>query len=277
MLSVGSLFSGIGGIEIGLELTKKFETKWFVERDEYAKAVLRKKWPRVPIYSDVTAINWSEIERVDVLTGGFPCQDISNAGQRKGIKGERSGLWNYYLEAIRQIRPKYALIENVAALLSRGLSTVLADLASVGYDAEWHCLPASSLGALHRRDRIFIIAYANTQRQLQSEGSIKDIGQRTGDICEDVSDTNNEGQPRERQVKVRHSELPNADYYYYWKQRKESLREKNRRETWGSESGICRVANGVPNRVDRIRCLGNAVVPQVAQFLGEMILKKEND
>jgi len=183
---VGSLFSGIGGIELGFE-REGFETRWFVEIDEYCQRVLRKHWPNTPIYSDIRAVDFSRLERIDVLTGGFPCQDISTANPKgKGLEGERSGLWSYYKEAIRVLRPKYAVIENVPNLVGwfdtearptppeidveggewsleveqiQALTTVLTDLASCGYDAEWNVVSARGAGARHLRRRIFIIAY----------------------------------------------------------------------------------------------------------------------
>src|SRR3990167_9313085 len=164
-LTVGSLFSGIGGIELGFERTGFFETKWFVERDPYAQEILRKHWREIKIYEDIKTIDWKRTERVDVITGGFPCQDISNAGKKEGIKeGNRSGLWFEFLKAIRIIRPKYVLIENVSAINRNGLDIVLAGLAEIRYDAEWYNLRASDFGAPHKRERIFIIAYPSQQR-----------------------------------------------------------------------------------------------------------------
>ncbi len=166
MISVGSLFSGIGGIELGLERTGNFRTEWFVENNGYARAVLRKHWPGLPIHSDITQMDWSKVAPVDMLTGGFPCQDLSYAGKGAGIKeGSRSGLWKEFYRAIRILRPKFVFVENVSALLSRGLDIVLGDLAAIGYDAEWYCVTASSVGAPHRRDRIFIIAYTSITRR----------------------------------------------------------------------------------------------------------------
>jgi len=127
IVRVGSLFSGIGGIELGLERAGGYETAWFVENDKHAQAILRKHWPNAIVYDDVTTIDFSTVPKVDVLTGGFPCQDISIAGKRAGITGSRSSLWKYYLEAIRVLRPKYVIAENVSALISNGLDTVLAD------------------------------------------------------------------------------------------------------------------------------------------------------
>jgi DNA (cytosine-5)-methyltransferase 1 len=163
------LFSGVGGIELGLERAGGFKTAWFVEYEPYAQAVLRKRFPSTPVYGDITQLDFSSLPRVDVLTGGFPCQDISNAGRRVGIEGSRSSLWKYYAEAIRCLRPRLAFIENVSALTRRGLDVVLGDLASIGYDAEWHCFPASAVGAPHQRDRIAIIAYPNDGRRPENE------------------------------------------------------------------------------------------------------------
>ena len=167
-MNVGSLFSGIGGIELGLERAG-FKTAWFIENEPYAQAVLKKQWPGTPVHGDITKINLEELPKVDILTGGFPCQDISNAGKRVGIQGSRSGLWTYYCEAISVLRPRIALIENVSALLGRGLDTVLCDLVQVGYDAEWYCISASSVGAFHKRDRIFIIAYPNNRQRQEKQ------------------------------------------------------------------------------------------------------------
>ena len=158
-LKVGSLFSGIGGIEYGLERTGKYKTVWFVEKDEYCQGILRKRFPNVPVYDDVTRVDFSSLPRVDVITGGFPCQDISNAGKRAGIEGSRSALWKHIVRAIVSLRPRFVFVENVTALTRRGLDKVLCDLAQVGYDAEWHCIPASAVGAHHRRDRICVISY----------------------------------------------------------------------------------------------------------------------
>ena len=151
MLTVGSLFSGIGGLELGLEVTGHFQTIWQVENDDYARKILEKHWSDIPRYGDIRKINWSRIKKPDVLCGGFPCQDISIAGKGVGITGKRSGLWAEYAKAIRILRPKFALIENVSALTNRGLNVVLADLAKIGYDAEWYNISASAVGALHQR------------------------------------------------------------------------------------------------------------------------------
>lgn len=157
-MNVGSLFSGIGGFDLGLERAG-FHTSWFCEQDDYCTRVLNRHWPRVPVYPDVTTLTAGEVEPVDVLCGGFPCQDLSLAGKGAGIDGARSGLWSEFARLIGELRPRYVVVENVPALLSRGIWRVLGDLAEIGYDAEWDCLPASAFGAPHRRDRIWIVAY----------------------------------------------------------------------------------------------------------------------
>jgi len=335
VLTVGSLFSGIGGIELGLEQAGGFETKWFVETDRYARAVLRKHWKTVPIYGDITQVDWTTVAPVDMLTGGFPCQDISYAGKGAGIKeGTRSGLWKEYYKAICSLRPKFVLVENVSALLTRGLDIVLGDLAQVGYDAEWHCITAASVGAPHRRDRIFILAYSNSRRRCREErfresNSSAMPGQEQNGIsnkngegcrnrevayangsrpfhrqlekqsaeareyaqcepsecCEDVADSDSNGEKWRRQESIMEgsTKVSNANgerlqrYRRLEEAQKQAAAEltKYRFSTgaaqWSVEPSVGRVANGISSRVDRIKCLGNAVVPQVAQFVGKRI------
>jgi DNA-cytosine methyltransferase len=164
-LTIGSLFSGIGGLELGLERAGLGPSVFQVERDEYCRAVLAKHWPAALRFDDVCTVGAHNLPRVDVLCGGFPCQDISNAGRRAGITvGTRSGLWFEYSRIIRELRPRYVVVENVTALLTHGLDAVLGELAESGYDAEWDCVPASSVGAPHQRDRIFVVAYPASDR-----------------------------------------------------------------------------------------------------------------
>ena len=165
MLKLLDLFSGIGGFSLGLERTGGFETVAFCEIDKFCQKVLRKHWPHVRQYTDVTKLTAAQLAAdgvtVDVICGGFPCQDISLAGRGAGMgEGTRSGLWSEYARLIGELRPRYVIVENVSALLSRGLDRVLGDLAEIGYDAEWHCIPASAVGAPHRRDRVWIVAHS---------------------------------------------------------------------------------------------------------------------
>lgn len=159
MLKVGSLFSGAGLCDLGLQWAG-FEHQWFCEIDPFCRSILARHWPDTPLYNDVTALKGSELPPVDVLCGGFPCQDVSSGGLRAGIRqGTRSGLWLEYARLIGEIRPKYVIIENVRGLLSLGIDLVLGDLAALRYDAEWEILPAAALGAPHHRERVFIVAY----------------------------------------------------------------------------------------------------------------------
>ena len=180
-LRIGSLFAGYGGLDLGIGMILDAEPVWFVEFDKHPAAILAHHWPDVPNYGDITAVDWTTVPPVDVLTGGFPCQDVSHAGNRAGVRpGTRSGLWSHFAYAIRTLRPRLVVIENVAGLLSadahsdvepcpwclgdepdghlRALGAVLSDLAEAGFDAEWCSVRASDAGAPHRRERVFIVA-----------------------------------------------------------------------------------------------------------------------
>lgn len=161
-MKAGSLFSGTGALDMAATAVLGCGPAWFVEQDPAAAKVLTHHWPDVPNHGDITAVDWGTVEPVEVLAGGFPCQDISNAGKRAGIGGQRSGLWSYFADAIRVLRPRYVLVENVSALVVRGLDRVLADLAALGFDAEWASVRASDVGAPHRRERIFLCASRDT-------------------------------------------------------------------------------------------------------------------
>jgi DNA (cytosine-5)-methyltransferase 1 len=271
MLTVGELFAGIGGIGLGLENTGGFEVKWQVERDEYASKVLAKHWPEVQRFDDVREFPPTDEGNyyVDLIAGGFPCQDISVAGNGEGLKGERSGLFYQIVRIAKRLRPKYLLLENVAALLIRGMGDVLRELAAIGYYAEWHCIPAATVGAPHRRDRVFIVAYANSDREVRDQSEHRPWGgaiPRSKKQAGIVADS--QGIGREGFSKKPVSRFKNVSG--------ELMRSSEKfRTIWAVEPELGRVADGVPRRVDRLRCLGNAVVPQVAQFLGEMILRAE--
>jgi len=156
-MTFGSLFAGIGGLDLGLERAG-MACKWQVEIDDYATRVLAKHWPDVHRERDVRTCGAANLAPVDLICGGFPCQDISIAGAKAGIDGAKSGLWREFARLISELRPRYVLVENVSALLSRGMGRVLGDLAAIGYDAEWSTLQACALGAPHPRERMFIVA-----------------------------------------------------------------------------------------------------------------------
>src|SRR5688572_22943668 len=161
-LKVLSLFAGIGGFDLGLERTGGFQTVAFCEIDPFCRRVLAKHWPEVPCYEDVRTLTGARLAAdgiaVDVIAGGFPCQDISFAGKRAGLEGARSGLWGEYRRLIGEVRPRFVIVENVPGLLSLGMGAVLGDLSALGYDAVWDCVPASAVGAPHQRDRVWIVA-----------------------------------------------------------------------------------------------------------------------
>jgi DNA (cytosine-5)-methyltransferase 1 len=284
-LRVLDLFSGIGGFSLGLERAG-MHTVAFCEIDPYCRAVLRKHWPNVPVHGDVRELTadvlglaqgngWGarrpgrpdpagtgecEPEQslsIDVICGGFPCQDISVAGKGAGIEGERSGLWSQYARVVGEVRPRYVIVENVAALLGRGLDQVLGDLAALGFDAEWHCIPASAVGAPHRRDRIWIVAYA------------------TGDDeCGMAADQGGEGQRWHQSGNGGSHHVAHAGWLTPQRFRS-SVGEIGEPDWWLSEPDVGRVAHGIPARVDRLRALGNAIVPQIAEIIGRAIMKAD--
>jgi len=273
-VNVLDLFSGIGGFSLGLERAG-FKTVAFCEVDKNCHKVLQKNWPGIPIFDDVKTLKGEDInESIDVICGGFPCQDISLAGKGAGLEGERSGLWWEFHRLIKEIKPKWVIAENVAALRSRGLDKVLSSLNEVGYDAEWHCIPASAVGAPHQRDRIWILAYPNNsgsrtskygfdenRKAFEQERNNESFSGISG-CGKDVSNSNKFG-----------TQIQTSGEY----SSQQVLRGSS--ETWRTAVGdvwsvepiVGRVANGVPNRTHRIKQLGNAVVPQIPQLIGECI------
>ena len=322
-LTVGSLFSGIGGFDLGLERAG-MRVIWQSEIDPYASAVLRKHWPEVPNHGDIRSIRAGTVELPDLICGGFPCQDISVAGAGAGIDGERSGLWKEFARVVGEIRPRYVVVENVGALTTRGLSVVLGDLAALGYDAEWHVIPAAAVDAPHLRERVWIIAHdaadadrrgcerqrleehADQQREPRCEPDglgqrgwrdgtedaadadrdrVRDAEQRNARGRDDVCDgrrsvsvhdgaqgtaadaacgrvqghrTNREREPLAPTIA---RVLGRDDAGAFWRE-------------WTTVAPIRGVDDGVPRRMDRHRlhCLGNALVPQIAEVIGRAIV-----
>lgn len=231
---------------------------WQVEIDPYCQRVLKKHWPEVPKHDDIRTF---EPTSVDVICGGFPCQDISLAGKGKGIEGEKSGLWNEFYRIISDIRPQYIIVENSSQLCRRGLPAILGQLSAVGYDAEWAVLPATSIGALHIRARLFVVAYP------------KRIG-RHG-IHEWVEAGRVEADPQFGSTNVpnRPSSGHKETFFGPFARWCEDARATIGVEQWGTEPSVGRVANGVPHRVDRRRGIGNAVVPQIAEWIGRRLME----
>ncbi|ADV83852.1 DNA cytosine methyltransferase [Terriglobus saanensis] len=332
--TVGSLFAGIGGIDLGFERAG-FRTVWQVEINPYCQRVLAKNFPHAERYADIRECGAHNLKPVDVIVGGFPCQDISNAGKRAGITGERSGLWGEYARIVRELRPRFVFVENVAALLGRGMGTVLGDLAEIGYDAEWEIVSAADVGAPHLRERIWIVAYPNCGRRwpnaarwnyssrentgrAEADGVLGAIRKASGarhvadsscercgearqlrcdepperSTCgsEDAANTEilDGGQGRQGRSTC-HSENGQskwpkalADAQHDGSHRAQGNEAESgsdraddrlpeRISQWAVEPNVGRVAHGIPARVDRLRGLGNAVVPQIPEMFARQI------
>lgn len=320
------LFSGIGGFSLGLELTNGFETIAFCDSDPKTHLVLKKNFPGVPIFNDIKTLKGEDVGTVDIITGGFPCQDLSVAGKGKGLAGERSGLWFEMHRLIKETRPSWVIAENVAVLRSRGLDQVLRSLDEIGYDAEWHCIPASAVGAPHRRDRIWIVAYPRHGSGRDSiAGSVGEDGIRghdkrirssstvalagSSEASEPLANTNDSGNrtskygiDTERQEVEQGREIKSfggvsgcsktmADSSRQGlegfgsrtisTESEKSLspssssvvRSIHYTDYWKVEPSVGRVADGFSNRVDRLKQLGNALVPQIVTMIGNAILE----
>ena len=235
-LRVLSLFSGIGGLDLGLERAG-MEVVAQCEVDPYCCRILAKHWPHVPNFGDVTTIDWSTVPDVDLICGGYPCQPFSYAGVRRGGSDPRH-LWPHFRDAIRDLRPEWALLENVPGHLSMGFDDVLADLAALGFDAEWSIVSACAMGAPHTRERLFVLAHSESNARSGQGAHHRGAGPFRG-----VESRRGGGAPRGQ-----------------W---------------WLREPAVDRVAHGVPRAVvePELRGLGNAVVPQVAEHVGRLIME----
>jgi DNA (cytosine-5)-methyltransferase 1 len=274
-LTVGSLFSGIGGLDLGLERAG-MQVIWQSEIDPYACKVLSKHWPEVVNHGDIKEINWEEIERPSVICGGYPCQPFSTAGKRRGEEDPRH-LWPWVREAISRLRPDYAILENVRGHLSMGGLSVIGELATIGYNAEWRVVSAASVGANHRRDRLIIVAYPNHSGSHSTEINSTEtrVNALSGSrgCSENVADSNN--------FKLDDSNFNGSNTPTLVKPptifsfaRGSSIGTTG--HNWLSEPDVGRVAHGIPSRVDRLRGLGNAVVPQVAEVIGRLVIEHAN-
>jgi len=238
-IKIGSLFAGIGGFELGLERAiPGAQTIWQVEQNAFCQSILQKHWPHAQLFDDVCAVGAHNLPPVDILCGGFPCQDISLAGKGEGLNGKKSSLWFEMRRIISELRPPIIIMENVAAITIRGLSTVLADLAELRYDAEWCIISARDFGAPHLRKRWFCVAYPN----------------RSG-----LQKT------RTKQQTTRHKQHRKLC---------STLRSKNHTKDAPVKPAICRNDYGFSAKLDkeRIMSLGNAIVPQCSQWIGEQVL-----
>lgn len=272
-LNILDLFSGIGGFSLGLERTGGFRTVAFCESDAYACRVLNKHWPDVPIYGDVRTLGSASLARdgipsPDVVCGGFPCQDISLTGSGEGLAGARSGLWFEFLRIIGETRPQFAIIENVAALRNRGLDQVLRGLAAIGYDAEWHIISAASIGAPHRRERIWIVAYpSGFGRGTGRPWRLADGLAWLSDTPRwDPADADGTGLAQRQGVggdARQKREAPERDFISdVWQSK------------WPSEPALCGMDDGLQDGMDvGLFALGNSLVPQIPEMIGHAILQ----
>lgn len=285
--TLGSLFAGIGGIDLGFERAG-FKTVWQVEIEPYCRKVLARHFPVAERFEDVRNVGKHNLRPVDVLAGGFPCQDISNAGKRAGIDGERSGLWSEYARIIGELRPRFVFVENVAALLVRGIDRVLGDLASHGYDAEWEVISAADVGAPHLRRRLWIVAYPQREGELQPQGCERQERRWVGHRSQSLADTSGSGLAQRvllrgisadasradaRKATFLGSEVPDAtrELPHRSGRARDWWTEPTDGSWWFTEPGVGRVAHGVPSRVDRLKGLGNAVVPQIPELIARRL------
>jgi DNA (cytosine-5)-methyltransferase 1 len=243
VMKVLDLFSGIGGFSLGLERAG-METIAFCEIEKYPCSILKKHWPDVPIFNDVKELHAKDLPcTVDLICGGFPCQDLSLAGHQKGFKGERSSLYSEMLRIISECMPRWAVFENVTALLTgekgRWFAKFLYDLASIGFDAEWHCIPACFFGACHSRNRVWIIAYPNGAN-VEGLDIQKAIFAYQKKSC---------GWEHTRAI---NAALPADDY------------SRVRGNYDGVSLGVVKA---------RLKALGNSVVPQIPEIIGRAIME----
>ena len=282
-ITIGSCFAGIGGFELGLERgIPNSKTVWQIEQNKYCQTILQKHWPDATIYDDIREIDYEKIQPVDIICGGFPCQDISAAGSGKGIEhGDRSGLWQQMYRLINHLQPRVAVLENVPALLwkNRGMHIVLQDLASIGYDAEWCTISARQFGAPHLRKRVFVVAYTMQIRcrqngQQQSHKTHRDrqqISTKSQEVqtkfkhtiskhCQEQSTDTicMESQKRSKRRCSQNDGIQQRDYQNYW-------------QKFPTQSPLRHRDDGISDRLARLRALGNAIVPQCSEYIGKKI------
>jgi len=286
-MKIGSLCTGYGGLDMAVEAYFNAEMVWCAENDKYASKVIEARFNK-PNLNDIKTINWDEVEPIDILTAGYPCQPFSHAGQRKGTEDDRH-LWPYIIKAISKLRPKYVILENVRGHLSLGFKEVLGDLAQNGYDAKWRIVRASDVGAPHQRARLFIIAYANSDACQESRRAYREIPtestgfQRWQDIgqarcehrcsCEVNCNPDNQYQSHDRQV----SELGGR----FITRREMSMQTSPNTLVDGKlNAKFVEYMMGLPNgwvtdldlsRAQQLKMLGNGVVPQQAYYALELL------
>lgn len=271
-LKVFDLFAGVGGFSLGLHWTGGFETVAFCENDNDCQKILSKNFPGIPILGDVETVSGFTLSEmvggVDVICGGFPCQDVSFAGGKKGIRPvTRSGLWFSYLRLIDEVEPRYAIIENVEHLKKNGLAVVLNGLARIGYDAEWYCLTATGVANLpHQRKRLFIISYPSRERLHEHHRRKRSLH------------SNSKRKNQKAYFKRKKCEFEPIPFCPLLSRRAIEDFRNSKADRGAVVSRVRRVTNGIPKGLDedlrqaRIKQLGNAIVPQIAELIGRRIL-----
>ncbi len=322
------LFSGIGGFSLGLEATGGFETVAFCEIEEFPRQVLQKHWPHIKQYTDIKELTYDKLKAdglgsIDIITGGYPCQPFSQAGRKKGEQDPRH-LWPEYFRLIKECRPSFIIGENVSGHLKLGLDSVLADLESEGYAARTFSISAASIGANHKRERVWIVANANGSRnQSTKSGSFgeeneKEISDRQNNSATRISSGTNKIFSKQRETSMEHVEntrqssggiessrntkssrrgtfktaerpthtnkitrsseraetLANAKRVHVQGQHNGPGKRQPWRESWwATEPDVGRVAHGIPARVDRLKALGNSLVPHIPYYIGLSLLE----
>jgi len=286
-LKLLDLFSGIGGFSYAAErLVGGFETVGFCEIDPYCQKILKKHWPDVPIHDDVRRLaDEADGYRglVDVVCGGYPCQGFSLAGGRKGQEDYRY-LWPEMLRIIKATRPRFVIGENVAGHITLGLDTVLSDLAREDYTARAFVIPACAKDARHRRDRVFVVAHTSSgewKSRAKKQGALREVpknrreydyfGRSSEAYTAVFSDTTSQRQQRQRQSEQSSSQEKEAEG------QADNAFTIGEPHIWATESTICRTLNGVSNRMDRLKSLGNSIVPQVVAEMFIAIKAMAND
>tara|TARA_R100001460_G_scaffold3923_1_gene11389 strand:+ start:714 stop:1652 length:939 start_codon:yes stop_codon:yes gene_type:complete len=308
MITIGSCFSGIGGFELGLERAiPNSTTIWQIEQDPFCQSVLARHWPSAVIHQDIRQVSSKVLPYVDIMCGGFPCQDISIAGKQEGINGKKSGLWWEMHRLIGEIRPRVIVLENVAAIIQNGLSTVSESLAQLGYDLEWQIISARQFGAPHIRKRWFGVAYPNHQKQYAKPINAKVERAPESDAASAYPNSHRIWLKQHNQTKQQEKETQpagfgqiesagfngaahsNSEHITKQSNMPSSMAQSTESECSSSQAGwihpenywhqnppkptLCDLDDGIPNRVARLKALGNAIVPQCSQYIGSQILK----
>ena len=286
------LFSGIGGFSLGLEATGGFETVAFCDIEEYPRKVLEKHWPHVKQYTDIKELTYDKLksdglvsntEKIDIITGGYPCQPFSVAGRKKGEEDPRH-LWPEYFRLVQELQPTWVIGENVSGHIKLGLDTVLENLESEGYSTRTFSISASSVGANHQRERVWIVAHSqqnnNKQQVSRSDGEEKKISRehrKEDSQSRKSSRTNSIWQQNNRHETMANTNSERGRSREANREDAENVRQSSRSEEasgwWNIEPNVGRVAHGVSNRVHRLKSLGNSLIPQIPYYIGLSILQ----